>query len=241
MLNRFNNILFRQCQQQQQQQYKSIVSFVKSSSGSGSVSKNEYGLCFKSNSMSCSGSIASYSTSNDIAANNRNIFDLSKDMRSFLEAKDKNDMKVTNEQWLQLLRSRANAGLPAHMNFEIISLENGVMQVKDYHMAANGYIHAASLITLADTACGFGCFTQLPKGSYGFTTIELKTNFLGTSKSGELLKCEAKLIHSGRSTQVWDAVIKTESDKTLALFRCTEMILYPTSTTTTTNTNSNKK
>ena len=94
-------------------------------------------------------------------------------------------------------------------------------------LAPNGYLHAASAVALADTACGYGTWASLPDGARGFTTIELKTNFLGTALDGAI-SCEAKLVHGGRTTQVWDAeVIAETKGRTIALFRCTQLILYP--------------
>eukprot|EP01133_Synstelium_polycarpum_P012494 gene12494-14666_t len=153
-------------------------------------------------------------------------------MKTFLEMKNKTNLRLSNQEWLNILRMRTVGGLPSHMNFEITGIEDtyvdSQMLVHDHHMAANGYIHAASLITLADTCCGFGCFAKLPKGATGFTTIEMKTNFLGTSTVGTLIKCRATLVHAGKSTQVWDAVItNSTTNATMALFRCTEMVLYP--------------
>jgi uncharacterized protein (TIGR00369 family) len=81
------------------------------------------------------------------------------------------------------------------------------------------------VVTLADTAAGYGCFASLPEGATGFTTIELKANFLGTAREGRLL-CEATRVHGGRTTQVWDATV-THEGKTIALFRCTQLLLYP--------------
>ena len=83
------------------------------------------------------------------------------------------------------------------------------------------------MVTLADTASGYGCIVNLPEGASNFTTIELKSNHLGTAREGTLT-CTAKVEHKGRNTQVWDAVVKSkETGKTIALFRCTQMILYP--------------
>jgi 1,4-dihydroxy-2-naphthoyl-CoA hydrolase len=94
-------------------------------------------------------------------------------------------------------------------------------------MAPNGFLHAGSIVTLADTTCGYGCFANLPQGATGYTTIELKSNHLGTAKEGAIASY-AKAVHVGRTTQVWDAVVThKESSKTIALFRCTQMILYP--------------
>ncbi|SFK16111.1 PaaI family thioesterase [Caulobacter sp. UNC279MFTsu5.1] len=104
----------------------------------------------------------------------------------------------------------------------------GRMTVAKHHMAPNGFLHAASVIALADSACGYGCVVSLPDGASGFTTIELKSNFLGTVREGGGVACEASLVHGGRNTQVWDAIVTAEATgKTIALFRCTQMVLYP--------------
>jgi uncharacterized protein (TIGR00369 family) len=70
-----------------------------------------------------------------------------------------------------------------------------------------------------------GASRRSPTARRAYTTIELKTNFLGTALSGTLT-CESNRIHGGRTTQVWDAAVKDESGKTLALFRCTQLLLY---------------
>lgn len=104
---------------------------------------------------------------------------------------------------------------------------SGRLPIQPFHLAPNGYLHAASVIALADSACGYGAFSARPEGAIGFTTIELKANFLGTARAGAIA-CEARLAHGGRNTQVWDAEVKDEaSGKTIALFRCTQMMLYP--------------
>ena len=91
----------------------------------------------------------------------------------------------------------------------------------------NGFLHAASVIALADTACGYGTVASLPEHARGFTTIELKSNFLGTATEGEI-QCIARPLHQGKTTQVWDAeVTRTDNDKVIAQFRCTQIILYP--------------
>jgi 1,4-dihydroxy-2-naphthoyl-CoA hydrolase len=101
------------------------------------------------------------------------------------------------------------------------------LPVKPQLLAPNGYLHAGSLITLADTLCGYGCVMNLPDGATGFTTVELKSNHLGTTLEGTVAGM-ATPAHLGRTTQVWDAVVThLESGRTLALFRCTQMVLYP--------------
>lgn len=121
--------------------------------------------------------------------------------------------------------------LPDHLDISITSVkENEVVAeftVNGKHLAPNGFLHAGSVVTLADTACGYACFAHLPDGAQNFTTIELKSNHLGTARDGTVV-ATASAVHLGRTTQVWDAtVINKDTGKTIALFRCTQMILYP--------------
>ena len=133
---------------------------------------------------------------------------------------------------LEILQQRAQGThLPGHFGIEITHLESGLVRarlaVRRELMASNGYLHAATVIALADTSCGFGTVAHLPEGASGFTTIELKCNFLGTVREGAI-RSEARPVHAGRTTQVWDAEVFDEaSGRRIALFRCTEMILYP--------------
>ena len=89
--------------------------------------------------------------------------------------------------------------------------------------APTGYLHAATFVALADTACGYGTLAGLPDGATGFTTLELKSNFLATAQHG-VLRCHAQRRHGGGTTQVWDAEV-TCDQRLLALFRCTQLVL----------------
>jgi 1,4-dihydroxy-2-naphthoyl-CoA hydrolase len=101
------------------------------------------------------------------------------------------------------------------------------IELEQHHLAPNGFLHAATVVALADTCCGYGARLSLPKGATGFTTIELKANFIATATAGAIT-AEASLVHGGRTTQVWDATVRSEqSGKTLALFRCTQAVLWP--------------
>ncbi len=101
------------------------------------------------------------------------------------------------------------------------------LDVRSELLAPNGYLHAGTVVTLADTSCGLPTRALLPAGSSGFTTIELKSNHLGTAREGRI-SCEATNVHAGRTTQVWDAVVRNDATgKTVALFRCTQSVLWP--------------
>lgn len=104
---------------------------------------------------------------------------------------------------------------------------NAELKIEKKHHAPNGFLHAGTVVTLADTACGYACMATRPEGSTGFTTIELKSNFIGTAHDG-VVECEARAVHLGRNTQVWDATVRhRDTGKLMATFRCTQMILWP--------------
>jgi uncharacterized protein (TIGR00369 family) len=129
------------------------------------------------------------------------------------------------------LNERGTGRLPGLIGLDVLEAGEGWLatrlELRDELLAPNGYLHAATIVALADTSCGYGTFVSLPEGAEGFTTIELKTNFLGTKRAG-VITCEAHLAHGGRTTQVWDATVTDGQDgKPLALFRCTQLILYP--------------
>lgn len=98
------------------------------------------------------------------------------------------------------------------------------LEIRQDHMAPNGFLHAGTVVSLADTATGFSTIANVREGQ-GFTTIELKSNFFSTALKGRI-RTETSAIHLGRSTHVWDAeVTAVETGKRMALFRCTQMIL----------------
>src|SRR6266545_1801665 len=134
---------------------------------------------------------------------------------------------------IEQLNTRGQGYLPGLIGIEFLSIETGRLTsrlaIRPELLAPNGYLHAATVIALADTTCGYGTINDLPKGAQNFTTIELKSNFLGTARQG-VIACVATIVHGGRTTQIWDAAVTDEaSGKTIALFRCTQLILYPRS------------
>jgi 1,4-dihydroxy-2-naphthoyl-CoA hydrolase len=131
---------------------------------------------------------------------------------------------------LEDIQEAGSHGFPGLLGIEFDMPGERVMRgrltVEEKHMAPNGYLHAGTVVGLADSVSGYGCILNLPEGAIGFTTIELKTNFLRSALSGTI-ECEARLAHGGRTTQLWDATVSDADGKTMALFRCTQLVLYP--------------
>lgn len=132
--------------------------------------------------------------------------------------------EITPESFMKL-----QAGtLPDLLGLEILEIGEGRltgrMKVERRHHAPNGFLHAASIVALADTCAGYATVAHLPKGAKGFTTIELKTNFFGTALDGHV-HCTTTSKHRGRTTQVWDSEVVNDAGKLIASFRCTQMVL----------------
>ena len=129
----------------------------------------------------------------------------------------------------QRFRQAMEGRLPGEFGIELLSIAPGKvdarLDLRPEHLAPNDFLHAATVIAIADTCAGMGCLASLPEDAGGFTTIELKTNFLGTAREGAL-RCEARIVHGGSRTQVWDSTVRREEDeRVIALFRCTQFIL----------------
>ena len=140
-------------------------------------------------------------------------------------------MPLRPDQTLNVLNARSKGRLPGLVGYRVTAIDDGMLaaelDVRPDLLAPNGFLHAATVIALADTACGYGCFAHLPPGAERFTTIELKANFLGTALDGTIA-CVARPAHLGKTTQLWDAVVTDKADgRTIALFRCTQLIIWP--------------
>ena len=127
--------------------------------------------------------------------------------------------------------NRAIAGtFPALLGIEYVDVRHGHVVSRldvraDLLAPTNGLLHGGALVTIADSACGIGAAVSLPDDARGHATAELKTNFLGAVREGSI-RCEARLVHAGRSTQVWDATVTDErTGRTAALFRCTQLVM----------------
>jgi 1,4-dihydroxy-2-naphthoyl-CoA hydrolase len=140
-------------------------------------------------------------------------------------------MALRPEATLDKFTDRGDGRLPGLIGIRFTGIaENKIdaeLDIRPELMAPNGFLHAATIIALADTACGYGCIAHLPKGAENFTTIELKSNFLGTARDGTIA-CVATPAHLGNTTQVWDALVSDRATgRKIALFRCTQLVIWP--------------
>ena len=140
-------------------------------------------------------------------------------------------MPLRPEVTLEAMNRRGDGHLPGLVGFRVLALSEGTLtaelDIRPELLAPNGFLHAATIVALADTACGYGCIAHLPAGAENFTTVELKSNFFATAREGTIV-AKAHPAHLGNTTQVWDAEVTRKVDgRQMALFRCTQLILWP--------------
>ena len=133
---------------------------------------------------------------------------------------------TTLEEW----NAAGHGYLPGHLGITFLKVEPdeviAALPVRKAVRSWNGYLHAGTVASLADTCCGYGTVRSLPEGASGFTTMEFKSNFFGSALDG-VVECVATPLHQGRSTQVWDAIVRPQgAKKPMAQFRCTQMVLW---------------
>jgi uncharacterized protein (TIGR00369 family) len=139
----------------------------------------------------------------------------------------------TGAEWVRQLNEEHGWGpFPSMIGVEVLEVEpesvRGRLEVTDQLVAGTGYLWAPVVIGLADAMCAAGTGASIPEGAT-FTTVELKTNFVGSARPGEVVVAEATPAHLGRTTHVWDVTVTNEATgRAIALHRCTQMVLYPT-------------
>ena len=121
---------------------------------------------------------------------------------------------------------------PGMVGVEVLTCEpeevTGRLDVTEELVAGTGFLWAPVVVTLADWLCACGTGANLPSKEHSFTTVEFKSNFLGSVPVGGAIRGCARPAHIGRTTQVWDVDVTNEAnDRRIALFRCTQMVLSP--------------
>jgi 1,4-dihydroxy-2-naphthoyl-CoA hydrolase len=138
---------------------------------------------------------------------------------------------LPQEVWPEVLEEHFEAGLPGLLGLEILEIEPGRvvgrLPLRDAVMQTAGdYLHGGTIVAFADSCAGWGSMASLPPGRAGFTTIDLSTSFVATTKVPDALLCVARLVHGGRTTQIWDATVTRERDgREIAHLRATQFLL----------------
>ncbi len=85
-------------------------------------------------------------------------------------------------------------------------------------------LHGGAIMAFADTLGAVAAILNMPQGART-TTIESKTNFLGGAPVNTRITAESTPLHRGKTTQVWQTMIKNEAGKLCAVVTQTQMVL----------------
>ena len=120
-----------------------------------------------------------------------------------------------------------NTGLFAHLGIEFVEVTPdrvvARLRVSDKLTTVGGTIHGGTLMAFADSIGAAGTVANLAEGQRT-ATLESKTNFIAGCREGTV-QAEAKPIHKGKRTHVWETRITDESGKLLSITTQTQMIL----------------
>lgn len=124
---------------------------------------------------------------------------------------------------------RRHIPFAALLNIDVVSAEKDRIEARmlvrpDMCNPMKG-LHGGAAMSLADTLGAMGASMNLPEGANGTTTLESKTNFIGTAQEGDTVVAVCTPIHIGRRTSIWQTRITTEAGKTVALVTQTQMVL----------------
>ena len=98
------------------------------------------------------------------------------------------------------------------------------MEVRPDQCTSGNVLHGGAIMAFADTLGAVATIANLPEGART-TTIESKTNFLGAIAVGTRVQGECTPFHRGKTTMVWQTLVRSEAGKLCAVVTQTQMVL----------------
>ena len=126
------------------------------------------------------------------------------------------------------LRELFAALFPGLMGIEIQEATadrvTATLKVRSDLCTTGGILHGGALMAFADTLGAVGTFMNLPAGART-TTVESSTKFLRAAPVGSILSGECTAFHRGRTTMVWQTLVKAEDGKLCGVVTQTQLVL----------------
>ena len=120
-----------------------------------------------------------------------------------------------------------NTGLVAHLGIEFVEVTPELvvarLAVTEKLVTVGGTVHGGTLMAFADTVGAAGTVANLQEG-HRTATLESKTNFIAGCRAGTV-RAEARPIHKGRRTHVWETRITDEAGRLLSVTTQTQIVL----------------
>jgi 1,4-dihydroxy-2-naphthoyl-CoA hydrolase len=98
------------------------------------------------------------------------------------------------------------------------------LRVRPDLCTTGGILHGGSVMAFADTLGAVGTFVNLPQGART-TTVESSTKFLAGAPVDTTVTGECTPFHRGRTTMVWQTIVRTEAGKLCAVVTQTQLVI----------------
>jgi uncharacterized protein (TIGR00369 family) len=118
--------------------------------------------------------------------------------------------------------------LPGLLGIEFSEVTNerivAKMAVRPELCTTGGILHGGSIMAFADTLGAVGTSMNLAPGA-GTTTVESSTKFLAAAPVGTTVTGECTAFHRGRTTMVWQTLVRSEAGRLCAVVTQTQLVL----------------
>jgi uncharacterized protein (TIGR00369 family) len=129
---------------------------------------------------------------------------------------------------IEAMQQRLQGLFPGLMGLQFVEIGAervvATMQVRPDLCTAGGILHGGAHMAFADTLGAVGTFVNLPEGKRT-TTVESSTKFIGSAKVGSTVTGESSALHRGRTTMVWQTMIRGEDGRLCAVVTQTQLVL----------------
>ncbi len=98
------------------------------------------------------------------------------------------------------------------------------MPVNEKTLQPMGILHGGASLALAETIGSLGSVLLVDMNKYDVRGANISANHVSAATKG-FVYGEAKIIHRGRNTHVWNIEIKNEDGKLVSVSRLTNMII----------------
>lgn len=131
---------------------------------------------------------------------------------------------------LATLQQHLEPIFPGLMGLELTAVGpervTATLRVRPDLCTAGDILHGGAVMAFADTLGAVATFVNLPHGART-TTIESSTRFLAAAPVNSTVTGECTAFHRGRTTMVWQTLVRTEEGKLCAVVTQTQLVIAP--------------
>jgi uncharacterized protein (TIGR00369 family) len=117
---------------------------------------------------------------------------------------------------------------PGLMGVKVVSADQervvATLEVRPELCTAGNILHGGAIMAFADTLGAVGTILNLPAGART-TTTDSSTKFIAGAPLGTTVTGESIALHRGRTTMVWQTMLRNEAGKLCAVVTQTQLVM----------------